>query len=255
MRENGMVLCSHNQTTLKERGREGVSVGRSGEVERGEATTRASSPQFRALPKDPAWRTMRPRKLGAMYCEEKADFSSYQGSGGSSVTLAMVYVMLTFCAFLPCSSATTTVSWPSCARPINRSPTGWNRSRAASEAAAAAAEASRVCRHRRDIIRRRRRHRRATTTVRMRFRSWGSWSSCRRPTRTTARWPPRPRGPRPSSAAGTAAAGGAATRMNRMDVEHGRSNHLNSISGNALKLRRCRRRTRRTSRPTLTTAR
>ena len=80
MRENGMVLCSHNQTTLKEREKECRAVGR-GEVERGEATTRASSPQFRALPKGPAWRTMRPRKLGTMYCEEEADCSSLQGSG------------------------------------------------------------------------------------------------------------------------------------------------------------------------------
>ena len=80
MRENGMVLCSHNQTTLKEREKECREFGR-GEVERGEATTRASSPQFRALPKDPAWRTMRPRKLDTMYCEEKADSSSHQGSG------------------------------------------------------------------------------------------------------------------------------------------------------------------------------
>ena len=110
-----------------------------------------------------------------------------------------------------CSCETTTVSSPNSARPINRSRTGWNRSRAASEG-------GRACRHRRDIARRRRkrrrRHHRRRTTItavaaaRMQCRCWESWSSCR-PIRTTARWPRRRRGTRPSSAEGAAAAGGA----------------------------------------------
>lgn len=147
---------------------------------------------------------MWPRKLGYIQLVTSV-FISRRGGLFSPYSGIFPSNMFLFCSFEP-----TTGSSPNSARPINRSRTGWNRSRAASE------EDRACCRHRRDItrrrrLRRRRHHRRTSTstTVRMQCRCWGSWSSCRRPTRTTARWPPRRRGTRRSSAAGTAVAGGA----------------------------------------------
>ena len=74
MRENGMVLCSHNQTTLKERKKECRAVGECRERHR------RSLEHCQKIPPG----VQCGRKLGTMYCEEEAE------GVGRSVTLAVV---------------------------------------------------------------------------------------------------------------------------------------------------------------------